>query len=138
MEKRVSARGIIIENDTVVLMFRRKITDGGNVKEYYVVPGGGVEQDENLEEAVLREIKEELNVDVKILGYLGKDEADTSISHFFHCEIINGIPALSGEELQRHNHNNYYEIRYVKIEDIDYYDVSSKEMIKKALKKQYA
>ena len=46
---------------------------------------------------MLKRIKEELNVDINILGYVGKAEDDTSIT-YFHCEIISGIPVLSGEE----------------------------------------
>lgn len=50
MEKRVSSRGIIIDNDTVYAMFRRKIKDDGTIKEYYVIPGGGINENETLEE----------------------------------------------------------------------------------------
>lgn len=32
-------------------------------KEYYVLPGGGVESEENLQEALKRELKEELNIE---------------------------------------------------------------------------
>ena len=42
MGKRVSSRAIIIENDKILVMFRRKIKEG-KVKEYYVIPGGGKE-----------------------------------------------------------------------------------------------
>ena len=79
MEKRVSARAIIIENNQVLTMFRRKKKDDGSYKEYYVIPGGGVEPNETLEETCIRELKEEYNVDIKILGYLGKDEKEKTI-----------------------------------------------------------
>lgn len=41
MDKRISSRGIIIEDDAVYLMFRRRINEDGKVSEYYVIPGGG-------------------------------------------------------------------------------------------------
>ena len=66
MEKRVSWRGIIIENNSVYLKFRRRINDDGIVSEYYVIPGGGLDDNETLEENVIREMKEEFQVDVKI------------------------------------------------------------------------
>lgn len=53
--KRVSARAIIIENNKLLVMFRRKIKDGV-VKEYYAILGGGVEENETLEETVKREM----------------------------------------------------------------------------------
>ena len=98
MKKRVSARAVIIENDQVIAMFRKKKQEDGTHKEYYVIPGGGVEENETLEEACVRELKEEYNVDINVLGYLGKEENETTISHIFHAEISNGIPALGGEE----------------------------------------
>lgn len=137
MKKRVSSRGIIIDNDCVYLMFRRRIKDDGTIKEYYSIPGGGVEDNETLEDAVIREIKEEFSVDIKIDGYLGKDEGDDSIAHFFLCSITNGIPCLGGEELERCTESNYYEIRKVPIKDLDKVDILSVDMIKKAYNKEY-
>lgn len=132
MEKRVSSRGIIIENDSIYAMFRRKIKEDGTLKEYYVIPGGGINENETLEENLIREMKEELSIDVKIKGYLGKDESDETIAHFFACEILNGKPQLGGEELERCTESNYYEIRKVPIKTLDRIDISSADMIMKA------
>lgn len=137
MEKRVSSRGIIIDNDYVYLMFRRRIKDDGTIKEYYSIPGGGVENNETLEDAVIREMKEEFSIDVRIDGYLGKDEGEDSIAHFFACSITNGIPCLGGEELERCTESNYYEIRKVPIKDLDKIDILSTDMIMKAYNKEY-
>ena len=137
MEKRVSARAIIIENGELLAMFRRKKKDDGSYKEYYVIPGGGVEDNETLEETCVREIKEEFNVDVKILGYLGSDEKDTTVGHFFHAEIIDGVPTLGGEENDRNNPDNYYEIRRININKINEIDIDAKEFINKARNNEY-
>ena len=137
MEKRVSSRGIIIEDDNVYAMFRRRIKDDGIIKEYYVIPGGGINENETLEENVIREMKEDFSVDVKIKGYLGKDESDETIAHFFSCSIINGTPKLGGEELERCTEQNYYEFRKVAIEDLDKVDILSTDMIMKAFKEEY-
>ena len=135
--KRISSRGIIIEDNCVYVMFRRKIKDDGTVREYYVIPGGGIEGNETLEENVIREMREEFSIDVKIEGYLGKDEGDDSIAHFFACSIINGTPCLGGEELERCTESNYYEIRKIAIEDLDKVDILSIDMIIKAYNKEY-
>ena len=119
MEKRIGARAIIINDNKVLTMYRRKTDKEGNVDEYYVMPGGGQEENETLEETVIRELKEEFNVDIKILGYLGIKENEKSINYFYHCEIIDGIPTLSGEELERMTDDNYYEVREVSLDDID-------------------
>ena len=137
MEKRVSARAIIIEGNKVLTMFRRKKKDNGNYKEYYVLPGGGVEENETLEQTCIRELKEEYNVDIKILGYLGSDERDTTIGHLFHAEIVNGEPTLSGEEANRNSPDNYYEIRRIDLSKLDELDIDSVDFINKAKNLEY-
>ncbi len=137
IKKRISSRGVIIENNNVYAIFRRKLKDDGTKKEYYVIPGGGINENETLEDNVIREMKEELSVDVKIKGYLGKDENKDSIAYFFSCEIIGGIPKLSGEELERCSESNYYEIRKISINDLNKIDILSIDMILKAIDIEY-
>jgi 8-oxo-dGTP diphosphatase len=137
MDKRVSSRAIIFDNDKLLTMFRRRIKDDGTIKEYYVIPGGGLEKDETLEENVQREIFEELGIKIKILGYVGKEENETSLAHYFHCERIEGIPKVGGEELERMTESNYYEVRYVKLSDLNRTDINGKEMIQKAINNEY-
>ena len=134
---RISSRAIIIQNNKVLTMFRRKIKDGVS-KEYYVIPGGGQEGNETLEENVIRELKEEMNVDIKVLGYLGEETWQDSSSNYFHCEITKGTPTLGGEELERMQEDNYYEPRFVDLKDLDTINVIGTEFIKKALKREYA
>lgn len=137
MDKRISSRAVIIQNDKLLAMFRRKTKDDGTVKEYYALPGGGQEEGETLEQNVTRELKEEFGVDIKVLGYLGKYEYETSIDYFFHCEIKEGIPTLGGEELERMTEANYYEVSYIDIENLQNVDINAKDMIEKAIKKEY-
>ena len=134
--KRVSARAIIFAGDYFYTLFRRKIEEG-RVREYYSIPGGGVEGDETLEDAVKRELREELSVDINLLGFLGSLETDTCIFNYFNAEIVNGIPTLGGEELVRNCENNYYEIRKLNIKDIDNIDILGKEYILNAFYKKY-
>lgn len=136
MEKRISSRAVIIENGKVLTIFRRK-TKNGVTEEYYVVPGGGIEDGETLEENVKRELSEELNVEIEIIGYLGTIEYDTNIANFFHCNIINGKPKLGGEELDRMTDDNYYEVRFVDINKLDEIEFSAKEKVYQALNEEY-
>lgn len=130
--KRVNSRAIIFDNNNLVCIYRRKLKDG-KMHEYYVTPGGGVEAGETKEETTIRELKEEFNVDIDIIEYVGCEEDDISISHFYKCKILNGIPKLGGEELERMNENNYYEIKNIPISDLDKYNIYGIDMIKKAL-----
>ncbi|MBQ3494674.1 MAG: NUDIX domain-containing protein [Clostridia bacterium] len=127
---RVSARAIIIENQKVLLMFRRKI-DGDEVKEYYVVPGGGQDEGETLEQTVKRELNEELGVEIEIVNFVGEETFKQSNSHYFLCKITKGTPALGGEELDRMTQENFYQPQWVEIEKLDDLVVHGKEFVKK-------
>ncbi len=134
MNKKVSSRGIIIDNGYIYTMFRRKKQSDGSIKEYFVIPGGKVENNETLEETLIREMKEELSVDIDIISYIGKNEDNDSIAYFYKCNIISGTPALGGEEKERCNEDNYYEIRKVKISDIEKINIFPKDLILNSLK----
>ncbi len=136
MNKRVSGRAIIIENDEVYLMFRRRIKDGITT-EYYAIPGGGKEENETIEECVAREIKEEFNLDIEVKELLGTVEDEKNIGYIYNTKLIGGDFKLSGEELDRNTPENYYEVRKVNINDIDKINLfeENKEMIRKAYRK---
>lgn len=51
---------IIIKDGKILLVKRVK-----NGEEHFVFPGGSLEEDESPEEAITREIKEELGIDIK-------------------------------------------------------------------------
>ncbi len=57
---RISAGGIIIKNNKILLV--RYIENSG--KSYLVAPGGSVNGEEGLSQAVVREVKEETGIDV--------------------------------------------------------------------------
>ena len=133
--KRITARGIIINNDEIILMYRRKKTDG-IVKEYYAIPGGHIEDNETIEDCLIREIKEEFSINVEISDFLGIVNKGEREEHLYLCKWISGNLKLGGEEKERNNDDNYYEIRRVKIDDIDKIDLYEENLnlIKKALK----
>ena len=133
MEKRINGRAIIIDGEDVLLMFRRKIKNG-QIKEYYAIPGGGLEENETIEECVKREIQEEFNIEVEVKEQLGVVEDAKNIGYIFKCSIISGTPILGGEELENNSEENYYEVRKIKVSEIDEYDIleENKELIRKA------
>ena len=131
--KRINGRAIIIDGDEILLMFRRKIKNG-ITKEYYAIPGGGLEENETLEECVKREIKEEFNLEIEVKEQLGIVEDEKNIGYIYNCSIISGTPKLGGEELEQNNEANYYEVRKIKLSEIDNYNIlkENKDLISKA------
>ena len=134
MEKRINGRAIIIDGEDVLLMFRRKIKNG-QIKEYYAIPGGGLEENETIEECVKREIEEEFSLNVEVKDFLGKVEDDKNIGYVYNAKIISGTLKLGGEELEHNVAENYYEVRKVKLSEIDNINLfeENKDLIKKAI-----
>lgn len=56
---RRAARAIILRGDKIALMYVQK-------DNYYKLPGGGIEEGESIQEALIREVAEEANASIKI------------------------------------------------------------------------
>jgi len=63
MARHTRYQGMIIQNYKILLICHTQHSTG---LSYWVIPGGGIEQSETEEECVIREMKEETNLDVKI------------------------------------------------------------------------
>ena len=127
-----TSRAIIIKDNKLLVFFRRRIRNGKEVT-YYAIPGGHVEENESLSDCVIRELKEEMNIDIRIISYLGNIIVDNKEENYFHCEIVGGELKFGGEELERCNDDNYYEIRWLDLNDIDNSDIRAINLIKKVI-----
>ncbi|MGM9972444.1 MAG: NUDIX domain-containing protein [Clostridiaceae bacterium] len=93
MERRIrnSAKALIIKDGK---MLASKINDNGFI--FYIMPGGGQESGETLEEAVIREVKEEFGfiVEPKSLEFViegVRGESFHRVDLVFLCEYISEI-----------------------------------------------
>jgi len=78
----------------------------------WTTPGGMIEPFERPAESVVRELKEELNIDVKVISLLGvfggpeyhmvypNGDEVVYITSVFNCEIVNGTPQADMDELE--------------------------------------
>lgn len=64
--------GALIEQNGKYLLVKEVLEDN---REYWIIPGGGVDFGESLEEAIKREIKEETGLDIEIIRYIQHKEA---------------------------------------------------------------
>lgn len=131
-----TARAIIFKDNQLLVFFRRKIKDGKEIT-YYAIPGGHVEGNETTEETVIRELKEEMNLNIELLGYLGKLIDGEREEYYYHAKIVGGELQFGGEELERNSQDNYYEVRWLNLDGIDNSDIRSIDLIKKAMKLEY-
>ena len=65
LRPRVRVAGILIENNKILLIEHLKKN-----KKYWLVPGGGVDWGESTAEALIREYKEETNLDITVEIFL--------------------------------------------------------------------
>ena len=118
-----SVRGIVNYNDKIVLIHRIKTKDDGTVRDYYVTPGGKIEENESHEEALSREIKEELGIEIEIKDLcLELDDRDynDSFQYFYNCNYKGGeLGTGDGPEFtDKENYKGVFEIVLVDKKEI--------------------
>ena len=88
----VRVAGIVPMNGGFVLMHRKNVIRNKDYQEYYTFPGGHLEEGETLEEGVIREIKEEFGINVKVEKKLYELENSrvNMKEYFFLCEYVDG------------------------------------------------
>jgi len=102
----IPAVGIFILNDKNQILLVRSFKWG----EYYCIPGGRVEIGEKIGDAVIREAKEEVGLDIKVIQFLCVADAIFPKEffkkrHFIFLDYLCRIgkdqtPKLDGDELQ--------------------------------------
>lgn len=94
--KTIEVVAAIIKKDDKIFITKRSY---GEFIDMWEFPGGKVEVGETQEEALIREIKEELELDITNLNYLTTVEYDYPsfhlIMHCFICEICGGTLRLN-------------------------------------------
>ena len=123
--------GIVIDKNNVALMHR--IKDG---YEYWVFPGGGIEENETIEDALSREMVEELDIEVKQKRFLFKIENASRSEYYFLITEYEGQPRIGGPELERMNKENQYILIWFPVEQlnsINLFPGKAKEMVSKLL-----
>ncbi|MDJ1474178.1 DNA mismatch repair protein MutT [Bacillus wiedmannii] len=115
----VRVTGILIEDEKVLLV-NQKVSNRN-----WSLPGGRVENGEMLEEAMIREMKEETGLEVKIKKLLyvcDKPDASPSLLHItFLLERIEGEITLPSNEF---DHNPIHDVQMVAIKDLSQYGFS--------------
>ena len=130
--KRISARAIIIEGDKIGFMYRKKQNHS-----FYCLPGGKQEEDEKLEETVVREIKEEFGIDIEVVKKVYEFISESAHQHFYLCRWVDGIFGTGeGEEFSGSSEKGYYEPRLVNVSHLKELHILPKK-IAKQLRKDY-
>ena len=115
MKKRTRAAAIIFTDNKLITVYREKVVDG-DLKKYYVIPGGGVENGESVKEAVKREILEEVGIEIKLTDKYFYFEKEDVEEYFYVANYVSGtIGTGTGPEFTDKDMEKYgsYEIKLV-------------------------
>lgn len=125
---KVRATGVLIENNSLLLV-KQKLA---NNKEWSL-PGGRVEPGETLEQALVREMKEETGLDVEPIRMLYVCDVAASENTVLHITFlarrIGGEITLPTNEFDE---NPIHDVRFIPIDELSEYGISEKfvELIK--------
>ncbi len=110
---RQRAAVVILSAGRVLLIHRFKPG-----REYYIIPGGGVEPGETVEQAALREIREETGLEIELDGklweYLNRDNPET----YFLATRFSGSLGLGGPELAEQSAENIFQLEWVELSQV--------------------
>lgn len=105
---------LLLQNNHVLLMHYRY---GG--EDVYALPGGNPDKGETLDTALMRELQEELGVDIEVgpIAFAGEvitPESKEDVLHVvFRGELVSGLPVLNPE------HTSALEVTWKPVEDLD-------------------
>lgn len=110
--------GVIIfcKSKDKVLLIKRVKQD----MQYWVVPGGGVENGESFENAARREISEEIGYFIKELLEGITISKEDSIEKYFVALVDHTYHfVIQGEEAKRNNESNQYILEWVTVDELE-------------------
>lgn len=117
---------IINDNREILLIHRIKHNN-----EYFVLPGGGIEDGETEIDAIIREAKEETNLDIipnKIIIEIQNVKFNRK-ELYYTIKSFTGTPMLGGPELGRQSNDNIYKLEWVKIKELQNYNLYPTEVL---------
>jgi len=116
----IRVTGVLIENDHILLVKQKMIFRD------WSLPGGRVEIGEKLDEALMRELKEETGLDIKLIKLLyicDKPDSNPPILHItFLIERIGGDLTLPSNEFDE---NPILDVKMVSLNDLHNYGFSN-------------
>ena len=112
--KKNRSTAIIIRNAKLLLIHRQKPG-----RDYYTLPGGGVELEESFEQACIREVKEETGLDVLAQQLVSRYITLEKEENYYVTQVTPAEPVLGGNEAQRQSPENSYAFVWVEAAQLE-------------------
>ncbi|MBT2680195.1 NUDIX domain-containing protein [Bacillus sp. ISL-35] len=103
-----------IINNNNILMTKHVYPDG----EFWTLPGGGLEAGESFEEAVVREVKEEVSLDVEVVDYLFTGQYSGGEERCFLARQLNDQEPMLGCDPEYGENQTLNEVRWHSLESM--------------------
>ena len=113
MKKIELAGAVILDENKRILLIHRDAVD----LKQWELPGGKIEPKEMPEQTAIRELKEELNVNIKIVKYLGFKEFEDNECmlkyHWFLSDLKDEEPKLMEKKFNELRYFNIMELKNI-------------------------
>ncbi|MBT2691659.1 NUDIX hydrolase [Bacillus sp. ISL-55] len=103
-----------IIKDNYILMTKHVYPDGS----FWTLPGGGLEAGETFEDAVIREVREEVNLDVEVVDYLFTGQYSHGEERCFLVRSINDKEASLGYDPEVGEQQTLKEVKWHSLESM--------------------
>lgn len=111
---RIRAVAVVLREGKLLVMHRRR---GG--REYAVLPGGGIEEGESVQDAVLRELREETGLRGRVGALLPVLIESDAPALYLSVQVDGAELELGGPERERADPQNVYRSAWVCLAEVD-------------------
>ena len=114
MEHYGGSRCVVVRDDKILMVKHRQ-----SGKEYYTLPGGGIEKGESPEQTAIRELQEECNVRGTIINKISEYPIpEGTILYTFYMDIGDQVPKLGHDPELSENGQILIEVRWLTLAEI--------------------
>ncbi len=115
----LGVRVFVIDDKNRLLLVKHTLKNG----EFWILPGGGVEEDEYSSDAAIREVKEETNLDTEVINMLFNVEEKTEdglrSTNYFLSRILSGKAELGKDPEFDDEHQVLSDIKFFTLDEIE-------------------
>lgn len=116
----IGVRVFILDTKKRLLLVRHTVKDENT--EFWILPGGGLEENEFSWDAAIREVKEETNLDISVIDLLYTLEEKTNeglrCTNYFLGEIVDGNLNLGHDPEFDEDHQVLSDVKFFTKEEI--------------------
>jgi len=117
----IGVRVFIMDSQNRLLLVRHTVASEST--EFWILPGGGLEEDEYSWDAAIREVKEETNLDIRVIDLLYTLEEKTSkglrCTNYFLGEVTGGTIELGQDPEFDENNQVLSDVRFFTKDEIN-------------------